>query len=118
MSTLPLVEMVREAMAEDYLWDADCIKPTHRAVEAFDLLLTEAQASRPLPCGIAYPNGEGGIRVEWRTADQSGYVLLSVHREKPEQDYIYRQQGSALGIVENRITSELLTRRLTETIPA
>ncbi len=64
--------------------------------------------------GTLYPDGEGGLRIEWRSDDGEAarYVLLTVHPSDERKDYIYHQQGSMRGDLQAEITADLLARRL------
>lgn len=65
-------------------------------------MLEEAGKQLPsgLPEGVLYPDGSGGLRVEFRTkigTSEERYVLLNVHQDLSQQDFIYWQEGSNPG---------------------
>lgn len=69
-------------------FDDECLEPTERAYErTFDLL----QATPILPSGTIYPDGDGGLRVEW--AQGSKQLRLAIHHTDPVRDYLYHQEG-------------------------
>lgn len=94
---MPYLVQLATVLSDETNFDEECSPPTPGAINrAFEYLIVTASSLYDyLPEGSLYPDGEGGIRVEWRYADR--YVLLAVHPLDGRQDYIYHQQGSDKG---------------------
>lgn len=87
-----LVQQLVEVMADKDNFDEECLPPTERAINAALAFLGDAAMDlrTPLPEGALYPDGDGGLRIEWGQADRQ--VRLVIHHDSPSQDYIYHQE--------------------------
>lgn len=106
--TLDLICDFAEMMT-DSDWNEECLKPTLRAQselfaltdDAFRLLPMSLALSRPM----LYPDGDGGLRLEWESGDRQ--IRLAIHRENGTHDYLYHQEGSQYAL-ETPLTPTLL----------
>ena len=105
---------VRQAdafLSDETNWDDDCLRPTPRALQTLFHLLINAAQETALPSGILYPDENGGLRLEWRslqnTADEK-YLLLAVHASDKSRDCLYYQTGNVRGDLEAVVSAETL----------
>ena len=86
-----------------------------RALQVLFRLLASVAQETALPSGILYPDGNGGLRLEWRslqnTADEN-YLLLAVHASDTSRDYLYYQTGNVRGELKAFVSAEALARHL------
>jgi hypothetical protein len=100
-----------ETISDENSFDDDCLVPTGRAVTATIDLLYRASRTMysPLPAGVLYPDGDGGLRVDWESGDRQ--VRLVVHPSDPAQDYVYHQEGRDYSL-DAGVTPEMLRQQL------
>ena len=62
-----------------------------------------------LKAAVVTPDGDGGVRMSWRSGDRQ--VRVAIAAEGLEGGYLYWQEGTEYG-GERRVTPELLARWL------
>lgn len=89
---LALVQQLSDLLTGDTNFDEEYLPPTERAINAaLDLLGNAAiELHTPLPEGILYPDGDGGLRVDWQQGNRQ--VRLVIHHASTSQDYVYHQE--------------------------
>jgi hypothetical protein len=98
---LAFVLQLRDLLSDETNFDSECLAPTERSIEATLSLLANAalELYAPLPEGVLYPDGDGGLRVDWKQDNRQ--LRLVIHRASPSQDYIYHQEGTEYGLETN-----------------
>lgn len=101
------VEQLLELLLDVSNFDDEFLPPTQRAIEAtLDTLYRAAgYCYFPLPAGHLYPDGDGGLRLDWQMGERQ--LRLVVHASDSSQDYLYHQKGTDYG-VETGVTPYLL----------
>lgn len=89
---LALAQQLSDLLTGETNFDEEYLPPTERAINAFlDLLGNAAiELYTPLPEGLLYPDGDGGLRVDWRQDNRQ--VRLVIHHASTSQDYVYHQE--------------------------
>lgn len=86
---------------ETELYDEDCIKPTSYAFAHMRNLLTQAcmYVCIGFPLGTAYPDGDGGLRVDWVHSEKE--LRLIVPSEESGRQYIWHMNGMDHSLTED-----------------
>ena len=83
---------------------------TGRALYEAEAFLRTAREVGVLMPGNAYPDGEGGLQLEWKQNERQVRVLFD--RADGREDYLYWQDGNDRHAVEAPLTHERLWRWL------
>ncbi len=105
-----LVQQADAFLYDETNWDETSLCPTPRAVQTLFGLLADTAQANMLPPGKLYPDGEGGLRLEWRSftaTNEETYLLLAIHASESSKDYIYHQRGSVKGKLEETAADQL-----------
>ena len=88
-------------------YDDETLKPTDYAFARVRSLLSEADTflQSAFPLGTVFPDGDGGIRVEW--VRPSREIKLIVRSAEDKRSYIFHKQGVEYG-GDYDVTSETL----------
>lgn len=101
------LHQTREESAD---YNEDNLMPTAYAVVRTERLLKEAARLVPtLTYSDPFPDGDGGIRIEWSVGPR--ILTLMVARQPDKREYIYFQEGEHYGC-EYTVTAETLARYL------
>ncbi len=81
-----------------YFPEGDEVGPTSRALKLAERLLSAfcAELPLPLPEGVAYSDGEGGLRVDFAHGNRQVRLVLS--GKGSEYDYLYHQDENEHGV--------------------
>ena len=79
---------LNEMFHDSSYFDEECLIPSDRALGRMFELLSEAPF---LPRGVVYPDGDGGLRLEWVQGNKQ--LSLAIHLSDPLRDYLYHQEG-------------------------
>jgi hypothetical protein len=107
-------------LSESDAYDEDFIRPNETAFRrAHDFLMGSADLlSVACPLGSVFPDGDGGIRVEWRARQR--HVRLIVPASADKAHYVYYQDGEYYDGEDDVAPSRLayyLTWLIDETVP-
>jgi hypothetical protein len=88
---------VKNMECEDSLYDEDYLKPTQFAFNELQRIFESVQLtiSTSLTLGAVYPDGDGGIRVEWIYGERE--VKLIIKNESTDRHYLFFKRGKAYG---------------------
>ncbi|WP_395091088.1 hypothetical protein [Armatimonas sp.] len=84
-----LIQQLLILLHDENNFDEECLSPTERAKERIISLL---EVQNILPQGTLYPDGDGGLRVEWVCGQKQ--LSLAIHASDPIRDYLYHQEGT------------------------
>lgn len=102
-----LVQQLVDVMRDEDNFDEECLLPTERAIHAALVFLGDAavELRTPLPEGALYPDGDGGLRIEWEQDERQ--IRLVIHRDSSSQDYIYHQERADYALEANVTAHQL-----------
>jgi hypothetical protein len=91
-----LTDLAALLQGQDY--SDEFIRPTQHAVATTWTLLSESSSavSGLFPVGTVYPDGDGGLRIEWIRPKRE--MRLAVSAQRPGKTYIYHESGDQYDI--------------------
>lgn len=100
-----LTDLATLLQGQDY--SDEFIRPTHHAVVTAWTILSESGAAVPglFPVGTVFPDGDGGLRVEWIRPKRE--LRLAVSAQPNGKAYIYHESGVQYD-VDYRVTANNL----------
>lgn len=78
---------VLDSLQSDTDYDEDCPKPTPYAFQVARIMLDGCKVD-----GSVYPDGAGGLRVDWIVGDKELRLIIPAYRSI--QGYIWHMQGN------------------------